>query len=186
MKNRLDDVLDRASLRLWFESYHTEETECWVRTSMKPTSGALYYLDVVEEALCFGWIDSTKKRIDDVSYQRLSPRRKNSSWTQLNIQRVLRLQRMGMMTAFGLSIVPPEALDFKIDADILMRIKEDPIVYENFQNMHPLYQKVRLDTIQSVRKDPVHFNKRLDRFIEQTRNNIMYGQWNDNGRLLDD
>ena len=68
---------------------------------------ALPYLTVVEEALCFGWIDSTLKRLPDGRLaQRISPRRPNSHWTELNIARVHDLQRRGLMTPFGLTVLP--------------------------------------------------------------------------------
>ena len=77
---------DRAQLREWFMANHATAKECWVtmyRTKI-PRTDCLPYLDVVEEALCFGWIDSTVKRLPDGRCaQRLSPRRKGSHWTEL-------------------------------------------------------------------------------------------------------
>ena len=65
---------------------------------------AIAYIDVVEEALCFGWIDSTLKRLPDGRLaQRLSPRRKKSHWTQLNIERCKDLESRGLMTDAGRS-----------------------------------------------------------------------------------
>lgn len=63
-------------------------------------------------------------------------------------------------------------------------MKEDDQLYENFINFPELYRRIRIDTIQSNRNEPEIFNKRLDKFIENTRENKMYGQWNDNGRLI--
>ena len=72
-----------------------------------PDNGILPYLDVVEEALCFGWIDSTLKRLPDGRLaQRLSPRRKKSHWTQLNIERCMDLERRGLMTQSGRDALP--------------------------------------------------------------------------------
>lgn len=75
---------ERAELRRWLMENHTTERVCWVVTSRakQPPKGVIPYLEVVEEALCFGWIDSTVKRLDDGRLaQRLSPRRKRSHWT---------------------------------------------------------------------------------------------------------
>jgi uncharacterized protein YdeI (YjbR/CyaY-like superfamily) len=67
---------------------------------MKPDT--LPYLDIVEEALCFGWIDSTLKRLPDGRLaQRLSPRRKGSNWTELNRARCKELEERGLMTDAG-------------------------------------------------------------------------------------
>ncbi|MBQ2784449.1 MAG: hypothetical protein IJE99_05570 [Alistipes sp.] len=94
----------RSELRRWFETNHATVRECWVIMSRAkhPEDGVLPYLDVVEEALCFGWIDSTLKRLDDGRLaQRLSPRRRGSHWTELNKQRCEDLERRGLMTNAG-------------------------------------------------------------------------------------
>lgn len=95
---------DRAALRRWLMEHHQTEREVWVATyrGKLPMADALPYVEVVEEALCFGWIDSTCKRLSDGRLaQRLSPRRKNSHWTDLNRQRCRELEQRGMMTAAG-------------------------------------------------------------------------------------
>jgi len=100
---------NRAALRRWLEENHQSERECWVASyrSKQPLPDALPYLEVVEEALCFGWIDSTVKKMEDGRLaQRLSPRRKNSHWTELNIHRCQELERQGLMTDAGRSAMP--------------------------------------------------------------------------------
>ncbi len=94
----------REELRQWLVDNHTTERECWVvmSRSKQPPKGVISYIDVVEEALCFGWIDSTLKRTDDGRLaQRLSPRRRGSHWTELNKQRCAELERRGLMTSAG-------------------------------------------------------------------------------------
>ncbi len=73
---------------------------------------------------------------------------------------------------------------FLIDNKILKALKEDEIVWNNFNKFPPLYQRVRIDTIQIKKTNSVMFANRLSKFIENTCNNIMYGEWNDNGRLI--
>lgn len=95
---------NRAELRGWFVENHATESECWVvmTRSKQPIEGVLPYIDVVEESLCFGWIDSTLKRLPNGHLaQRLSPRRKRSHWTALNIERCADLERRGLMTDAG-------------------------------------------------------------------------------------
>ena len=95
---------ERSQLRAWLQENHSKEKECWVvmSRSKTPQFGILPYIDVVEEALCFGWIDSTLKKLPDGRLaQRLSPRRKNSHWTELNKQRCMQLERQGLMTPAG-------------------------------------------------------------------------------------
>lgn len=95
---------ERTELRHWLLDNHTTERCCWVviYRAKRPEWDAIPYLDVVEEALCFGWIDSTMKRLEDGRLvQRLSPRRKGSHWTELNKQRCEELKARGLMTEAG-------------------------------------------------------------------------------------
>lgn len=183
----LIDVKTRQELRDWLEENSATEKFCWVAVSSKEQPGVVQYLDAVEEALCFGWIDSTKKKLSDTeTAQRLSPRKKNSHFTELNKERIRRLEKLGLMTESGRRVLPdmrPES--FLIDEEIEARLKKEAQVYQNFLNFPELYRRIRIDTIQSHKKDSELFNKRLEKFIESTRENKMYGQWHDNGRLLD-
>ena len=91
---------DRSQLREWLMANHLTAKECWVTTNRTKTirTDCIPYVSVVEEALCFGWIDSTVKRLPDGRCaQRLSPRRKGSHWTELNKQRCAELKRRGLM-----------------------------------------------------------------------------------------
>ncbi|GAB6930897.1 YdeI/OmpD-associated family protein [Paenibacillus sp. JCM 10914] len=180
-------VKSREDLRVWLQKNGKTEKFCWVIVSMTPTPGTLLYLDAVEESLCFGWIDGVKKKISDVGVaQRLSPRSKRSSWTELNKERVRRLEKLGLMSDEGRKVLPDMNHDsFRIDGIIEERLKEERQVFENFLAFPSLYKRVRIDTIQSIKNQPELFNSRLDKFISNTKVNKMYGQWHDNGRLLD-
>jgi len=180
-------VQSSAQLRAWLEEHAKREKSCWVIVSMTPTPDTLLYLDAVEQALCFGWIDGVKKKTPDGQMaQRLSPRTKRSSWTELNKERVRRLEKLGLMRDEGRSVLPDMAVDsFAIDEGIMRRLQEDQQVYDNFLEFPALYARVRVDTIQSNRHQPALYRSRLDKFISNTRANRMYGQWHDHGRLLD-
>ena len=179
-------VNNRQELRNWLETNSTTEGFCWVIVSMKEMSEVIQYVDVVEEALCFGWIDSIKKKISNTELaQRISPRKKKSNWTELNKERVRRMEILGLMKEEGLKVLPDMRHEsFTVDEEIESRLKVDDQLYENYINFPELYRRIRIDTIQSYRNEPDIFNKRLDKFIENTRENKMYGQWNDNGRLI--
>ncbi len=103
--NNLLVFCDRSELREWLGKHHLAEKECWViayRGKVRPEWEALPYLEIVEEALCFGWIDSTNKKLQDGRLaQRLSPRRKGSHWTELNKKRCEELDSRGLMTDAG-------------------------------------------------------------------------------------
>ena len=121
----------RSELLQWLKENYNKEKFCWVvtyRSKCPPEWPAIPYIEVVEEALCFGWIDSTLKRLPDGRLaQRLSPRRAKSHWTQLNMDRSVDLEDRGLMTeagrrafekAFEYEIIPP-------DSEINQRIKEE-------------------------------------------------------------
>ena len=92
MKNILD-ITNRADFRAWLSEHSQTEKECWVviKRGRPVDDEHFWYLDAVEEALCFGWIDSVWKNIDGVMWSRFSPRQKKSPWTELNKERVRRL-----------------------------------------------------------------------------------------------
>ncbi len=86
----------------------------------------------------------------------------------------------------NLKVLPDMDHDsFEIDRVIEQRLKEERQVYENFLAFPALYKRVRIDTIQSNKNQQELFRSRLDKFITNTKENKMYGQWHDNGRLLD-
>ncbi len=181
------DVTNRDQLRAWLEVHHRTEKECWVVVKRgRPVSDEVFwYIDAVEEALCFGWIDSTTKRLEcGVTAQRLAPRRRGSLWSELNKERCRRLERLGRMTDAGRAVLPnlsPEG--FRIDPEILHALQADPAAWERFIQFPPLYQRVRIDTIQIKKRQPELFRSRLEKLVENTRRGVMYGEWNDNGRL---
>ena len=178
----------REELREWLLANSTTEKYCWVIVTIKPKLDTLLYLDVVEEALCFGWIDGVKKKLSETqTAQRLSPRAKKSPWTELNKERVRRLEKLGLMTDEGRKILPSDIHQpFKIDSVIEEKLKEDQQIYENFMAFPDLYRRIRIDTIQTNKKDAVLFERRLAKLIEQTKANKQYGAWHDNGRLIED
>ncbi|WP_405110328.1 YdeI/OmpD-associated family protein [Paenibacillus sp. FSL K6-1217] len=180
-------AITREELRDWLLANSTTEGSCWVEVSLKPLPGTILYLDAVEEALCFGWIDGVKKvNAEGKLMQRLSPRSKRSSWTELNKERVRRLEKLGLMRDEGRRCLPDmDSGAFRIDPVIEQRLKADEQVYRHFLAFPALYQRVRIDNIQSYKHQPELFERRLDKFIENTRLNKMYGQWHDGGRLLD-
>ena len=181
---------NRDELRQWLLENHDKENECWVAVKRgRPVDdGTFWYIDAVEEAMCFGWIDSaTKKTEDGVTVQRLAPRRKGSLWSELNKERCRRMERLGRMTDAGRAVLPDMSENgFVIDEVILSALQSDDEIWRNFQKFPPLYQRVRIDTIQIKKKQPELFQSRLQKLLENTKVGVMYGEWNDNGRLLTD
>ncbi len=116
-------VRNRSEFRNWLASNHDKEKECWatVRRGRPVDDDTFWYIDAVEEALCFGWIDSTVKKLDTGAViQRFTPRRKSSAWTELNKERCRRLERLGLMTDAGRAVLPDMSpAGFVVDDAIL-------------------------------------------------------------------
>ena len=103
-------VTTREDLRKWLEENHQSKKEIWLvqykKAAKKPS---INYVQAVEEALCFGWIDSTEKSIDTERYAtRFSPRRSKSNWTETNKERARRMIADGKMTEAGLAALPAD------------------------------------------------------------------------------
>ena len=179
----------RLELRDWLAANSTTESSCWILISEKPKPDTILYLEAVEEALCFGWIDGMRKKYSETELaQRLTPRRKNGNWTELNKERVRRLEKLGLMTDGGRKCLPDMSPgSFEIHPLVQRALEEDPEVYDNFLAFPELYRRVRVDTIQKelIYNHPDVFEKRLRKLIENTKSNKMYGEWHDDGRLLD-
>ena len=179
-------VNSRADFRTWLALHAATETECWVPARRgRPTDDAqLWYPAAVEEALCFGWIDSTCRSIGGVTMQRFTPRQKHSPWSELNKERVRRLERLGLMTDAGRAVLPAMgARSFAIDPDVAAALKRAR-VWSAFRRFPPLYQRVRAyNTAFYKTRDPAAYEKALARLIEQTKHGRMFGEWNDYGRL---
>lgn len=181
-------ITTRADFRKWLIENHNKESECWMvaKKGKIPPTDCVWYLDAVEEVLCFGWIDTTHKKIDGIDMQRFTPRAAKSPWSELNKERCRRLEKLGMMTDAGRLVLPDMSENgFVIDPEIAQAFRDDPAAWENFKTFPKLYQRVRIDSIQrDKKKDREVFDKRLKKLIEQSRAGKIFGDWNDYGRLL--
>ena len=183
-------VSDRNQWRTWLEKNHKTAPEIWLIYYKKNSKKLrIPYNDAVEEALCFGWIDSTVKARDEYSYvQRFSPRRMNSQLSEMNKERIRRLIKDRKMTRTGLESIQHhleseiDTIDhnsafseFIIPIDILNELKADPVVWKNFNNLPEHYKRIRIGFIDGARERPEEFNKRLRYFIRMTGNNKTFG-----------
>jgi len=102
---------DRKDWRRWLRTNHDRQEQVWLVLPKKSAGGdsyRVYYDQAVEEAICFGWIDSRIKPLDSTrSLVRFTPR-KSKSWSRHNVDRALELMKKGMMTRAGLGVLPEE------------------------------------------------------------------------------
>ncbi|MCV3739757.1 YdeI/OmpD-associated family protein [Lentilactobacillus hilgardii] len=181
-------VKNRNEFRIWLISNHDTAKECWVnvKRGIPKNNDHFWYVDAVEEAMCFGWIDSTYKVIEPgkPAAQRFVPRRPNSSWSELNKARCIRMEELGRMTPSGQKELPDmDPAHFSINPKIKRALKRRPGAWHFFCSCPPLYQRVRVDTIQIKESHPELFRSRLTKFANACQNHKMIGSWNDGGRL---
>jgi uncharacterized protein YdeI (YjbR/CyaY-like superfamily) len=133
----------------------------------------------VEEALCFGWIDSIIKKLDvDHAVQRFSPRRPKAKYSQANIERLRALTaQKKVVKEVAVTLDDVLNAEFVIPPDILKAIKANKKAWKNFQEFSDSYIRIRIAYIDGARKRPEEFEKRLRYFIEMTEKNkvIAYG-----------
>lgn len=171
-------VTDRKGWRAWLEKHFESEPEIWLIYPKQATGKpCIVYNDAVEEALCFGWIDSIRKSLDeDHSVQRFSPRRSKSSFSQQNIERLNWLAENELIHPSVLpSVQPILEQEFIFPPDIIAAIQENAQAWQHYQNFSPAYQRIRVAYIDSARARPEEFDKRLVNFIHKTAENKQIG-----------
>ena len=171
-------VTDRKEWRRWLRAHYKNEREIWLvyykKESGKPR---IEYNDAVEEALCFGWIDSIVRTIDEERFaQRFSPRKPGSKYSPANKERLrslLKMKKVIKEVRETLGDLMEEAL--VIPEDILTEIQANQQAWKNFQKFSDSYKRIRIGFIEGARKRPTEFKKRLAHFIKMTEQNKQFG-----------
>lgn len=171
-------VTNRKEWRDWLKKHHKSEKEIWLVYYKKHTGKPrIPYNDAVEEALCFGWIDSTVKTIDEDRFaQRFSQRNPKSPYSQANKERLRELIRQGKVVKEVLATLGDIAEEeLKIPPDILKAIQASQEAWKNLQGFSPSYLRIRIAFIDGARNRPQEFKKRLRYFIAMTEKNKQFG-----------
>lgn len=167
---------DRKEWRKYLEEHFETDDEIWFVFPMKGSGEeSMSYNDAVEEALCFGWIDSTIKHTDELHRaQRFTPRKKGSPYSQPNIERLIWLESQNMIhPKIRENLLPIITTPFVFPEDILKELQKEKAVWENYQNFSNPYKRIRVAYVDAARKRPDEFQRRLKNFIEKTRQNKM-------------
>ncbi len=164
--------------RNWLKKNYKSEKEIWLVYSKKETGKPrIQYNDAVEEALCFGWIDSIIKPLDEGhTVQRFSPRKPKVKYSQANIERLRTLvaqKKVIKEVAETLQEILEEKFIFP--PDILKALKANKEAWKNYQKFSDSYKRIRIAFIDGARDRPEEFKKRLHHFIEMTEKNKMFG-----------
>jgi uncharacterized protein YdeI (YjbR/CyaY-like superfamily) len=161
-------VVTRQEWRQWLRANGAREKEVWLVFYKRHTGKArLEYGDAVEEALCFGWIDSIIKRLDEARYaQKFTPRRPGSNWSDLNVSRARRMIAAGLMTPAGSSFLTPALLrraprpspakaagSRPVPAYIAAALAGDEGARSFFASLAPSYRKLFVGWVDSAKKE---------------------------------
>ena len=168
------NIKTRAEWRNWLEQNFNIEDEVWLVYAKKSTGKQrIQYNDAVEEALCFDWIDSTNKTLDnDHTIQRFTPRQTKSSYSQPNKERLIWLAENNLIHhSFLKTVQEIISKEYVFPIDILDEFKKDKTVWNNYLRFSEPYKRIRIAYIDSERKRPEEFTKRLTHFIQKTRDN---------------
>ena len=171
-------VSKRSEWRDWLKDHYENTGEIWLVNYLKKTGKPnVSYNDAVEEALCFGWIDSTVKKLDeDRSVQRYTPRKARSGYSQTNKERLKKLLRQGKLMPEVMAILDAIGLeDFEYPPDIMAALQENAQVWENFERYSGAYQRIRIAYIHNARGRPGEYEKRLAHLIKMTKRDKQFG-----------
>ena len=166
--------------RIWLEKNHTTATELWVGV-YKRDSGkrSITWPESVDQALCFGWIDGVRKRVDEISYQiRFTPRRRGSIWSATNIKRAKELVEQNRMRPTGLrafaarienksGIYSYEQRTTELEESHATHLKKNKAAWNFFQTQPPSYRKMISWWIVSAKKEETRM-ARLAKLISES------------------
>lgn len=163
-----------ADFRAWLETHHATERELWVGFYKKASGKkGLTYLEAVDQALCFGWIDGIKKRVDDDSFMhRFTRRTKTSSWSVANTKRIAALIKLGVMAQPGLDMFRArdrrrsgiylyEQRPQDLGPEYERRFKANPGAWNFFRAQPPGYRRLATMWIMTAKKEETRV-KRLE------------------------
>lgn len=178
----------RAQWRKWLEKNHKNKNGIWLIFYKKHTGkNSFVYSEALDEALCFGWIDSILKKIDDERYaQRFTPRKQKSRWSEVNKRKVRDLIKAGRMTRAGMDKITFDVNDaddtanekqkkkFNIPPAILSSLRKDDLAWKNFNGLAPSYRRLYILWITDAKKEET-FQRRLNEAVELLRQNKKLG-----------
>ena len=167
------EVKSRAEWRSWLKKNGPVEKEIWL-VYYKKASGKvrISHDEAVEDAICFGWIDGKRNKLDEERFiQRFTPRKPESRWSAINIERAKKLIAENKMTPDGAAVFHPER---KIEAHptdlpdaLLKEFQCHTKAWRTFQGFPPYYQRMTIAWVATAKKEETQ-RKRLQQLIESS------------------
>jgi uncharacterized protein YdeI (YjbR/CyaY-like superfamily) len=169
---------DRAEWRRWLAKHFARSEEIWLSFYKKATGKqTVSYDHAVEEALCFGWVDGMKKKLDEECYAfRFTPRKPNSRWSKSNLVRVERLVAEGKMMPAGLKAYNSESrrevapMPAEMPKDLEDRFRKQRAAWANYEKFPPGYRRMTAGWVASAKKEETRI-KRLEKLIDFSARN---------------
>ena len=166
-----------AAFRCWLEQHHATATELWVGFHRKSSGRpSITWSEAVDEALCFGWIDGIRKKVDEGSYtNRFTPRKHDSTWSAVNTRRVKALKTEGKMHPAGLAAFKKrdpkksgysfeQRKGLELDPALQARFKKNAAAWRFFEAQPPGYRRTMIFYVMSAKQDDTRL-RRLERLI---------------------
>ncbi len=178
-------VTNRDEWRAWLKKNHKTKKEVWLTYYKRHTGKKrISYDEAVEEALCFGWIDSIVRRVDDERYaQKYTPRRAGSVWSKLNMRRAKKMIKQGRMTEAGLALFKEVEAKPKehsraemvrktssVPGDLRKALAKNRTAQKNFYRFAPSYKKMYIGWILDAKKKQTQ-ERRIRRVVEWAAQN---------------
>jgi uncharacterized protein YdeI (YjbR/CyaY-like superfamily) len=165
--------------RAWLEGHHAAEREHWVGFHKRDTGrDSITWPEAVDQALCFGWIDGIRRRIDETSYMiRFTPRKRNSRWSMVNVRRAGELREAGLMRPAGIAAFEArteqatytyeqrDAAAF--DPERERRLRANAAAWEHFSAQPLWYRRTATYWVMSAKREETR-DRRLARLIDDS------------------
>lgn len=182
MQDKAKFFRNAAELRKWLKKNHPSAVELFVGYYKKHTKKYNYsWAETVDEALCYGWIDGIRKRIDDDRYMiRFTPRRPHSNWSEVNIKRVAELTELGFMQPAGLAAFDARDVEKskqqakqrkqlqQLDSEYEASFRKSKQAWTFFESQPPSYRRLSIVWIMSAKRPETRM-KRLNTLIDDSK-----------------
>lgn len=177
------EVKTRSELRSWLEANHLQEKGVWLVTYKKNNEYYLPTKDIVQECLCFGWIDSLPRKLDDTrTMLYISPRKKGSNWSRVNKDYIAELQQTDLLQKAGIQKIEQAKQDgswtFLDDVEALIlpedlkaAFSKNSVAYKNWQSFPNSIKRGILEWIKNAKK-PATRAKRIENTVTKAFENI--------------
>jgi uncharacterized protein YdeI (YjbR/CyaY-like superfamily) len=179
-KDRLRFFRSGSEFRKWLDKNHSKSDELWIGFYRKDSGkGGITYPEALDEALCYGWIDGIRKKLDAESFTtRFTPRKPKSIWSNVNVNHVRRLTEEGRMMPPGLAaylakdssrsgVYSFERDTAELEPQMIRQFKRKPAAWKYFQAQPPYYRRITSWWVISAKKEETRAN-RLARLIQHS------------------